>query len=123
MTMARGKWFVTLVGFAAATRRLNTAGSDSPVAKVIELLQENKMKVKNDLDAEAKEMAEYSEFCDSEISEKTYSIKTSTRKLAELNAAILEGQANVESLDDSIATIGSQMAEKESQLVAATDER
>merc|ERR1719316_888089 len=81
------------------------------------------MKVKNDLDAESKEMAEYSEFCDSEISDKTYAIKTGTRKLAELNAAILEASAQVSSMDDSIATIGSQMAEKEQQLLAATEER
>jgi len=116
MGSVRGAWFVAFLGSAAAVM-------DSPVAKVVELLQESKMKVKKDLDAEAAEMAEYSEFCDSEISEKTYSIKTGTRKLAELNAAILEGEAQVSSLDDSIATIGSQMAEKESQLTAATVER
>jgi chromosome segregation ATPase len=116
MVSSRGAWLAALLGCAAAVK-------DSPVAKVVELLQESKMKVKTDLDAESKEMAEYSEFCDSEISEKTYSIKTSTRKLAELNAAILEATAQVSSLDDSIATIGSQMAEKEAQLIAATDER
>lgn len=81
------------------------------------------MKVKNDLDAESKEMAEYADFCDSGISEKTYAIKTGTRKLAELNAAILEATAQVSSLDDSIATIGSKMAEKQQELLAATTQR
>merc|ERR1719327_2489643 len=115
--MARGELIAVLVCCAAATRRVNTAGSDSPVAKVIELLQENKMKVKNDLDAESKEMAEYADFCDSEISEKTYAIKTGTRKLAELNAAILEGTAQVSTMDDSIATIGSQMLKRNSSFL------
>merc|ERR1719337_5921 len=98
-------------------------GGDSPVAKVIELLQENKAKVQADLDAETKEMVEYSEFCDTESSEKGYAIETAERKILDLTAVIQDGEAQVASLDDEVATLGSEMAAKEQKLVEATQER
>jgi hypothetical protein len=51
------------------------------VQKVIELLEENKVKITNDLAAEEKEMTAYTEFCDKESSEKGYAIETATRTL------------------------------------------
>jgi len=98
-------------------------GGDSPVAKVIELLQENKMKVQADLDAETKEMVEYSEFCDKESSDKAYAISTAAKKMADLTASIADAEAQVASLKDEVATLGTEMAEKESKLVEVTDER
>jgi len=95
----------------------------SPVGKVIELLQENKAKVAADLAAEADEMAEYSEFCDTTASEKGYAIKTATSKIADLEAAIANGDAQILSLADEISTLGTEMAEKERQLVTASTER
>jgi len=97
--------------------------ADSPVAKVIELLQENKAKVQADLDAEAKEMVEYSEYCDTESSEKGYAIKTAEGKILDLTAVIQDGEAQVAGLNDEVATLGSEMAAKEQKLVEATQER
>jgi chromosome segregation ATPase len=98
-------------------------GGDSPVAKVIELLQENKMKVQADLDAETKEMVEYSEFCDTESSEKTYAIETAERKILDLTAVITDGEAQVASLTDEVSTLGTELASKERKLLEVTGER
>jgi chromosome segregation ATPase len=95
----------------------------SPVGKVIELLQDNKAKVAADLAAEADEMAQYSEYCDKTASEKGYAIKTAASKIADLMAAIADGEAQITALADEISTLGTEMAEKERQLVAATQER
>merc|ERR1719230_599508 len=67
----------------------------SPVQKVIQLLEENKLKVTSDLAAEEKEMAEYAEFCDTESSEKGYAIQTADRKIADLNAKIEEAESKI----------------------------
>jgi chromosome segregation ATPase len=98
-------------------------GGDSPVAKVIELLQENKMKVQADLDAETKEMVEYSEFCDTESSDKTYAIETAERKILDLTAVITDGEAQVASLTDEVSTLGTELAAKERKLLEVTGER
>jgi len=89
------------------------------VAKVIELLQANKLKVKADLEAEAKEMIEYTEFCDTESSEKGYAIKTADRKTLDLEAVIQDGDAQIASLNDEVSTLGSEMAAKEQKLAEA----
>merc|ERR1719310_2381938 len=112
-----------LVAVAGAVRKSNNGAQDSPVQKVIELLQENKMKVQADLDAEAKEMTEYSEFCDTTSSDKAYAIKTAERKIADLTAAILNAEAQVASLEDEVSTLGTEMAEKERKLTEASLER
>jgi len=110
---------ICVVGAAAG----KGGDSGSPVAKVIELLQENKAKVQADLDAETKEMVEYSEFCDTESSEKGYAIETAERKILDLTAVIQDGEAQVASLDDEVATLGTEIAAKESKLVDVTSER
>ena len=68
-----------------------TAEKVSPVQKVIELLDQLKGKVEADLAAEATAMEEYSSWCDTEISDKGYAIKTATREIADHNAAISPG--------------------------------
>jgi chromosome segregation ATPase len=102
---------------------LGSAQADSPVAKVIELLQANKVKVQADLDAEAKEMVEYAEFCDTESSEKGYAIKTAERKILDLTAVIQDGESQVLGLNDEVSTLGSEMAGKERKLLEATEQR
>merc|ERR1719486_743433 len=68
-------------------------------------------------------MEEYSKFCDDTLSEKGYAIKTATSKIADLEAAIANGDAQILSLADEISTLGTEMAEKERQLVTASTER
>merc|ERR1719359_920082 len=107
---------VFLLGFSCVAVAVN----DSPVAKVIELLQANKAKVAADLEAEAKEMVEYEEFCDTESSEKGYAIKTADRKMLDLDAVIQDGDAQIASLNDEVATLGTEIAAKDSKLTEAT---
>jgi hypothetical protein len=104
--------FLLGLTFAAAV-------NDSPVAKVIELLQENKLKVKADLEAEAAEMVEYTEFCDTESSEKGYAIKTADRKTLDLTAVIQDGDAQIAALNDEVSTLGTDIAAKEKKLIDA----
>jgi len=95
----------------------------SPVQKVIELLQENRIKVQKDLEAEGKEMAEYATFCDDESKDRGYAIQTATRKIQDLEAAIQNGDAQMLGLNDELVTLGTEMGQKERQLAAANAER
>merc|ERR1719236_295456 len=96
------------------------AADVSPVQKVIELLGENKMKILKDLESEEKEMAAFSENCDSESSARTYAIETATQTIATLEAAIEDTSAQIEGLSDDIAKLGSEIAGKDADLAGAT---
>jgi chromosome segregation ATPase len=100
----------------AQSKKNYGADKDSVVQKVIVMLQENKIKVMNDLKEEETEMAEYSKYCDDEADAKAYSIKTATRKIADLNAEIDDAAAQVRSLEDEIALLGTEMAAKSKEL-------
>merc|ERR1719213_987198 len=106
--------FVCLFGAATAV---------SPVQKVIELLEDNKVKIANDLAAEEKEMAEYTEFCDDGSSEKGYAIKTATSKIEDLTALIEKCTSKIPVYEDTIATLGTEVASKQKQLYEATELR
>jgi len=95
------------------------AGKVSPVQKVIELLDDLKGKVKADLAAEAAAMEEYSSWCDSEISEKGYSIKTATREIADHNAAMTDAEATISAKEAEIGELGSTISAKEGELADA----
>jgi len=103
--------FVCLFGAATAV---------SPVQKVIELLEDNKVKIANDLAAEEKEMAEYTDFCDKESSDKGYAIKTATSKIEDLTALIQKCESKIPVYEDEIATLGTDVASKQKQLMEAT---
>merc|ERR1719271_1374142 len=97
--------------------------SASPVQKVIELLEENKLKILNDLGAEEKEMAEYSEYCDTESSDLGYTIKTAVRKIADLGATIEDCSTKIPAYEDEVSTLGSEVAAKNKQLYEASELR
>jgi chromosome segregation ATPase len=96
---------------------------DSVVQKVIEMLQANKVKVAEDLAAEEKEAAEYSEFCDTEVEEKGYAIKTAARKITQLDAVVADAKAQIAAASSEIAALGTEIAGKQSDLLAATEAR
>jgi len=93
------------------------------VQKVIELLEENKLKILNDLGAEEKEMAAYAEYCDKESSEKGYAIKTADRKIGDLKAVIEDCSTKIPAYEDEVSTLGSEVAAKTKQLYEATEVR
>merc|ERR1719201_1092804 len=96
-----------------------SAGKVSPVQKVIELLDDLKGKVKADLAAEAAAMEEYSSWCDSEISEKGYAIKTAAREIAGHKAGIEDAEATISAKEAEIGQLGSSISAKEKELVDA----
>merc|ERR1719443_880713 len=98
---------------AAIMATLVSGSNVSPVQKVIELLEENKLKIANDLAAEEKEMAEYTEFCDKESSDKGYAIKTATTKIEDLTAVITKCESKIPAYEDEIATLGTEVAAKQ----------
>merc|ERR1719316_1110082 len=65
-------------------------------------------------------MAEYSKFCDDETDAKTYSIKTAVRKIADLTAEIDNAVAQVASLEDEIALLGTEIAAKDKEMTDAS---
>jgi len=116
MALAVSAILVSLVSARSST-------NISPVQKVIELLEENKMKIANDLASEEKEMAEYSKFCDDESSKKGYDITTATRKIEDLEAVITDCTSKIPMYEDEVATQGSLVADKNKQLYEATEVR
>eukprot|EP00746_Dinoflagellata_sp_MGD_P158477 gnl/MRDRNA2_/MRDRNA2_86482_c0_seq1.p1 gnl/MRDRNA2_/MRDRNA2_86482_c0~~gnl/MRDRNA2_/MRDRNA2_86482_c0_seq1.p1 ORF type:complete len:684 (+),score=273.85 gnl/MRDRNA2_/MRDRNA2_86482_c0_seq1:72-2123(+) len=95
----------------------------SPIQKVVELLDECKAKVQKDLDAEAKAMEEYSTFCDDELKDKGYAIETAGNAIADLDATVESSTAQIGMLEDEIATLGTTIAAKSSELAEATKVR
>lgn len=95
----------------------------SVIQKVIQMLQENKVKVIDDLKLEEEEMDKYLKFCDDEIDSLGYAIKVATRKISDLTAEVDDAHAQVRSLDDEIALTGRELAAKESEMMAAKQVR
>merc|ERR1719352_512092 len=116
--MLRAAAVASLIGGAAASA--NTA---SPVTKVIELINELKVKVQKDLEAETKAMAEYSQFCDDEQTAKGFAIKTADRSIDGYNAVIDESTGAIGSLSSQIDAAGSEIASKTAELKSATNIR
>jgi len=102
---------------------LTAATEVSPVQKVLELLDECKAKVAKDLAAETAVMEEYTTFCDDELKEKGYAIETAGREIADLSASIEKNTAVGMEKADEIATLGSTIAAKETELASATKAR
>merc|ERR1719424_798522 len=68
-------------------------------------------------------MAEYTTYCDDQTSEKTYAMATADRTMAGLQAAIEDVDAQVSGFEDEIATLGTEIANKDKDLLAATQVR
>merc|ERR1719428_1600095 len=68
-------------------------------------------------------MAEYSEFCDKESSEKGYAIKTAIRKMDDLKAVIEDCSTKIPAYEDEVSTLGSEVAAKTKQLYEASEVR
>jgi len=98
---------------------VTSVGAVSPVQKVVQLLGECKAKVEADLAEEAKSMQEYTSFCDNESKDKAYAIETAGRSIADLSAVEEDSKATIATSEDEVSTLGSVIAEKESELTAA----
>jgi len=83
---------------------------DSVVAKVVQMLAEEKDKIGVDLKAERVQMDEYLNFCHREQDEKNYEIGQGNRKIEDLTALIEDNTAQIEALDEEIADLGTESA-------------
>merc|ERR1719453_910657 len=68
-------------------------------------------------------MAEYSDFCDKDSSDKGYAIKTATSKIEDLTASIEKCTSKIPAYEDQIATLGTEVASKSKQLYETTELR
>jgi chromosome segregation ATPase len=100
-----------------------TATSVSPVQKVIQLLDELKGKVANDLAKEEKMMDEYTSWCDEEANEKEDAITSSKRTIGDLEATIEDAKATIMTLTSSIDEFTTKISTSEAELTKATSIR
>merc|ERR1719484_164037 len=92
----------------------------SPVAKVIELLDELTGKVKGDLAAEETMMEEYTKWCDSESNEKEDAITSHKRTIGDLEAEIADATARISELGTEVEDLAGKISGAESELGEAT---
>jgi len=92
----------------------------SPVAKVIELLDELTGKVKGDLAAEETMMEEYTKWCDSESNEKEDAITSHKRTIGDLEAEIADATARISELGTEVEELAGKISGAESELAEAT---
>merc|ERR1719248_120289 len=92
----------------------------SPVAKVIELLDELTGKVKGDLAAEETMMEEYTKYCDSESNEKEDAITSHKRTIGDLEAEITDAAARISELGTEVEDLAGKISGAESELAEAT---
>merc|ERR1719353_2856062 len=92
----------------------------SPVAKVIELLDELTGKVKADLAAEETMMEEYSTWCDKESNEKEDAITSHKRTIGDLEAEIADATARISELGTEVEELAGKISGAESELSEAT---
>jgi len=90
------------------------------IAKIIEMLGEEKDKIATDLKAEAKSMEDYMQYCDDDQSEKAYAIKTAQKKTDELNALVEDNTAQINALEEEITELGAEIAEAQEDIDKAT---
>merc|ERR1719387_773422 len=92
---------------------------NSMIAKIIQMLGEEKDKIQVDIQKESKTMADYMQYCDDDQSEKAYAIKTATRKTAELEALVTDNTAQINSLEEEITELGAEIAERQEEMDTA----
>jgi chromosome segregation ATPase len=95
----------------------------SPVQKVIELLDDLKSKVENDLANEEKMMEEFTQWCDETANEKEDAITSSKRTIQDLSAAIEDASAGIQTLTSTIDELTGKISTSEGDLKKATSIR
>merc|ERR1719375_311415 len=68
-------------------------------------------------------MAEYTAFCDKELEEKGFAIKTATRVISELDADVADNEAIISAADEEIGSVSEAIAEKEREMASTNAER
>merc|ERR1719395_394268 len=92
---------------------------NSMIAKVIEMLGEEKDKIKAQLAAEETTMGEYMQWCDDTQTELSYGIKSTKAKIEDLTAVITDNTAQIAALDEELTELGNEIAASQSEMEEA----
>jgi len=95
----------------------------NPVGKVIQLLSDLETKITGEGAAAQKLYEEFTEFCEERSANLGFELKTAKGQKADLEAVIAEEGALIDSLDEKIASLASEIAKDEADLKAATEIR
>merc|ERR1719399_2137701 len=79
------------------------------------MLGTEKSKIAEDLKKEAAAMEEYMDYCDDEQKAKDFSIRDATRVIEDTSALIEDNTAQIAALEEEIAEIGVQMADRQEE--------
>jgi chromosome segregation ATPase len=96
------------------------AGNVSPIAKVLEMIEELQAKIIAEGETAQKIYEEYSEWCEEEAKNLQYEIKTGKAEIEDLKATIGEEAALIESLTAKVDQLSGDIATDEADLKAAT---
>merc|ERR1719316_669450 len=99
--------------------RFDAKDGNSMIDKIVQMLEEEKDKIKMEVQEEAKEMKEYFQYCKDEKSEKGYTIKTATRKIDDLTSLIDSNSAEIKALEEQLAELGTEQAERSDEMAKA----
>jgi len=112
-------WLLTALGSVQATE-VSAARSDSKgsnvIAKVVEMLQNEKGKIIEDLKEERSNMEEYFKYCDTEQSDKQYAIKRATSKIEDLAATIEQANGQIEEFNEEIVELADDISDRQGEL-------
>jgi len=97
------------------TNRFAAESKSNVVAKVIEMLGTEKAKIAEDIKKEAAAMEEYMDYCDDEQKAKDFSIRDADRVIEDTSALIEDNTAQIAALEEEIAEIGVQMADRQEE--------
>merc|ERR1719375_1728861 len=100
---------------AKGANRFAGESKSNVVDKVIEMLGTEKSKIAEDIKKEAAAMAEYMDYCDDEQKAKDFSIRDATRVIEDTSALIEDNTAQIAALEEEIAEIGVQMADRQEE--------
>lgn len=105
-----------LISAEAFLKTQHAQSGSSMVAKVIQMLGEEKDKISSDLASESTAMAEYTQWCDDTQTEHSYAIKSADAKIADLTAVITDSAAEIASLEAQIHELGIEMADRNTDI-------
>merc|ERR550537_520769 len=106
---------------AAFLKTQQKQSGNSMVAKVIQMLGEEKDKIAANLASESKAMAEYTEWCDDTETEHSYAIKSAVSKITDLTATITDDAAELAALEAQIHELGVEMADRNTDIDEAAE--
>jgi len=109
--------------FLSALFAASSAQGESPLTKVVALLQDLKQQLEADAVKEANLYNEYNQWCNSEAMQTKNAMSDLKSKVADLNSFLQEQQAKRNQLDDEIQEAATDLAAKQSDLSGAQNMR